>query len=772
MAPVEAFRQANLDYACVLSGMRFTLDKRPDGKPYFKIKTDRPVNDPFIDLLVELSWSSGRLVREYAFLLDPPELKNNAAASAVVTPPVVQSGSLQPAPDTAPIAPPMANVQEIIKPAVEPDAPATTNKIEKPPVSPVSHKPAAAESAPSVADSGGSRKVKSGDTLSKIAGEHIVEGVTLNQMLVALFNNNRDAFIGGNMNRLRAGKILSIPDAATVAEVGDFEARKVVAAQSADFNVYRNALAGVVAGQSEIAEQATQTSGGKISPKVEEPTASDSGKDRLQVSRSDADAKAIAPGKETEEDRIAREKALKEANSRIADLQKNLGDLKVLAEMKSKGTTDAPKGMPSAISDAPPPVAPASPAIGADGAASVSAVATETAVSATTALPAVEDMPQPKQIVAPSPLASPSFIDENPLLVYGGGAAIVALLGFLGFRSWKRKREADIDNFTVTGMATGSMLDTASSDSVDSDLGQSGGSDFGHSTLDALDSAKAGVDPVQEAEVYMAYGRDVQAEEILREALGKDPSNLAVAVKLLEIYAGRKSLPQFNEVASDLHGRTTEDSPEWRKAVELGSALDPSNPLYGAIELSSDVVVDDLEGLVTSTPSPESVPPSEEVLLPPAVDEASSVLDFDLDLPASTDQASAVSASSDLDFDLDLGGNGKVEIGGQSASGLDIDLDSPAGSNNSIDFDLSEVSTAGSDSAPPLDLSSISLELDPPKASSAIADSPDAASKLELAHAYEEMGDHEGARELLQEVIAEGSPAQQESARSKLAQLK
>ena len=93
VAPAEAFRQANVEYASVLSTVRFTLDKHPDGKPYFKIQTDRAVNDPFIDFLVELSWSSGRLVREYAFLLDPPELKTDSAANAGANPPVALTQS-------------------------------------------------------------------------------------------------------------------------------------------------------------------------------------------------------------------------------------------------------------------------------------------------------------------------------------------------------------------------------------------------------------------------------------------------------------------------------------------------------------------------------------------------------------------------------------------------------------------------------------------------------------------------------------------------------
>ena len=79
LAPPEAFKQAGLDYASTLLGIRFTLDKRPGGQQVIKLSTSSPVNDPFIDMLLELNWATGRLQREYTFLLDPPEVAAKAA---------------------------------------------------------------------------------------------------------------------------------------------------------------------------------------------------------------------------------------------------------------------------------------------------------------------------------------------------------------------------------------------------------------------------------------------------------------------------------------------------------------------------------------------------------------------------------------------------------------------------------------------------------------------------------------------------------------------
>lgn len=724
VAPPDAFRQANLEYTGVLTTLRFSLERRADGKPYFKITTDRPVNDPFIDMLVELSWSSGRLVREYAFLLDPPEVKAANAASGVAAAPAAPVVTPSPAPT---------------KSSTPVEAAAPKKKRETAP--PAAPTPVPAESAAPT----GTLEVKSGDTLGKIARENAIEGVTLNQMLVALYNNNRDAFIGNNMNRLRAGKILNIPDAAAAAAVAPSEARKVVVAQWSEFNSYRNALAGAAERQAPAEEQAGRSSTGKIAPKVEEPAPAEPGKDKLQVSRSAEGA----PGKPSEEDRIAREKALKEANTRVAELEKNLTDLKQLAEMKSKAAgapSTTPPAAPGGIAATPPQPAPAAPA---------------ESVSSTTPTPApAPEMPpqKAKPPIAPKvALPEPSFVDENPSLVYGAGAAILALLGWLGLRLWKRRQEDIVAHEPVA-----TLNEPATSDSVDRTTGAL--SSFSHSTLDAVDTGKSGVDPIQEAEVYMAYGRDIQAEEILRDALAKDTNNLAIMGKLLEIYAARKSVAQFNELAADLRERTGGAGAAWTKAAELGRVLDPENSLYSAAGTARDETAPEVS---VATEAPHSVEPVAEAIA--EKEELPEIIDFDLDLDTPA-EAEAESDAGGLDFDLDLG---EPSAATEKAAGdLDIDLEAPPAPDNVIDFDLgeSEETSSVGVSAPPLDLSDINLDLDTP-APVAAADSSEVASKLELAQAYEEMGDREGARELLQEVIAEGSPAQQEAARKKLAEL-
>lgn len=859
VAPAEAFKQQGIPYTQALSGIRMAIDKRPSGQPYLRISGDRPLNEPFMELLVELSWGAGRLVREYTFLLDPPPEVSQKAVATPVAPPEVKAE---------------AKVES------KPEAKAEAAEQARKPV------PAAkaAESKPEpkkIEAEAGEREVKRGETLGKIAAELKPEGVSLDQMLVALFQGNKDAFDGENMNRLRSGKILKTPDAEDIGKVDATEARQIVVAQSADFNAYRKKLAGAVAAAPAKEEAPKQAAAGKITPKVEDKApAAPVGKDKLEVSRTET-AKDAKGGKARigalEGDLVARERALKEANSRIASLEKNVTDLKKLAEMKSQGgaqlqaqtgkppvpeakkpesapvpakPVEPPKlaAAPAAPAAAvpPKPAEPAKPVEAPKPAEPAKAVEASKPVDATK--PAAK--PAPKK-AAPPP--EPDFMEEyGGILTMVGAAIVTALLGFIGFVAMRKKRQAKAaalaeNPLTGTDLSANSVFGSTGGQSVDT--GAALHTDFGQ-TVGGHDE---GVDPVAEADVYMAYGRDAQAEEILIEALKNEPSRHTIHAKLLEIYAARQSHKQFETIAMDLKSQTGGAGPEWEKAASMGMSLDPSNSLYGAAPAAP-----------TPEPAPSAAPPAADVTAshqmasmastviltpglapekmqatvtmpgqlaqmaaaaeanPPAED---SSLDFDLDLGGSPAAADAPAAPASMDFDLDLGGPSADAGAPPAAPEADLDIDlgmdvpevaaaasaapdsndmgidfaldmggtpapepvpaaaaaEPESGGLDFDFDagnaLSEMAAAPELAPPAMDLSDISLDLGEPVAVAAPAtaanaeDNPEVATKLELAQAYEEMGDKDGARELLQEVLSEGGTAQQETARTRLAKL-
>ncbi|MHB1374996.1 MAG: FimV/HubP family polar landmark protein, partial [Thauera sp.] len=190
------------------------------------------------------------------------------------------------------------------------------------------------------------------------------------------------------------------------------------------------------------------------------------------------------------------------------------------------------------------------------------------------------------------PPAQPSFVESllaDPTVLAGGGGILALLLAYAGLKARQRRKEAEIQAAdaalgaaTAGGDSRGVFAGTGGQ-SVDTGATSIMHTDFSQSGLSSIDTDE-GVDPVAEADVYMAYGRDAQAEEILLDALKADPGRAAIYVKLLEIYAQRRNTRQFESTASELFARTGGQGRDWEKAVALGRKLDPDNPLYAGTQ--------------------------------------------------------------------------------------------------------------------------------------------------------------------------------------------
>jgi pilus assembly protein FimV len=770
LAPPDAYRQANVEFNPALNALTFAVENR-NGKSFIRISSAQAVAEPMVDLLLELSSKSGRQVREYAFVLDTPEARQTRGAQV-----------------TAPAEPGRAGRN------VEPTAAQESRK-----------KPA------------GEYKVRAGDTLSRIASELKPSGVSLDMMLVALYRANPDAFRGENMNRMQAGRILAVPGADAVRATDAAEAKSVVTAHAIDFEAYRNKLAGQVS-QSKPAKaaQATQSTAGKIgATKVQEkPTAVSESQDKLKLSKAEPAAKSAGMSAvASEEDKIAKAKQVDEAAARVKELEKNVSDLEKLMAVKSKAMAD--KSAP----------APAKPA---EAAASVSASA---AASAIASAPAEAQPPVPKAKPVPlvkktSPL-EPTITDKINDHLGAIGIGIAALLAAVAALVVARRRkdvppapesvapvlEPEAPVTPPSGLAPEDQQSEASNHLFGTGAAAAGvAAAAGASMLDANET-----DPVAEADVYIAYGRDGQAEDILKEALRIHPERHAARLKLLEIYSARSDVRAFEDQASELYSLTRGQGEEWPQAAALGLALDPTNPLYGDTE--DDAVVslskgagDDLHG--QSMDLPDDLPASAADLAPAepvssvSARDARDPLDFDLDSldfepvstsdpivmpgPDSKPQSPAHDAQYDasMDFGLDLEPPaGPVNGLGAGLTPLPdplkdvdlahFDLDEPvapaaapvAAAEPSIDslFDDAQTPATLPEAIPPaqeFDLSGIDLDLNDGKTASVGVDDPLSAihmemdTKLDLAIAYQEIGDKEGARELIDEVIKGGSAEQ------------
>jgi pilus assembly protein FimV len=595
LAPVEAFRTANIDFNPALMSLRFAVEQR-NGRQLIRVTSSQPVNEPFVDMLLELSWNGGKLVREYTFLLDPADLRQTQ--SAQVAAPVDVGGSTSRA-SAAPAAPSASAAPAA--PARAPANSSTPNAASR--VNAPSTPAPVAEPKPA-REAGEEYRVKSGDTLGKIAGQMKPTEVSLDMMLVALYRANPDAFIGNNMNRLRAGRILNLPSTDTVRGTSDAEAKSLVVAHAADFAAYRNKLAGQVGRSAPSkAPDAGQSATGKISAKVEErATPANEAKDRLKLSK--ANPAAATAGKTAEagvEDKIAKQQQAADAAARVKELEKNVNDLEKLMAVKSKTMQEQAKSAASASAPAGKTAAAPAPAATPAPAAATPAPAAAPVPTPTPATPAadaaaakVPDLtesaappakPKPKPAVlkpvTPSPIEEPGVFDTLMDNMASVGIALVALLGGAGLLIARRRKKMEELAMPATemgdpGTQAHSLFARTGGQSVDTSNSVFN-SNFAPSASQ-LDTNE--VDPIAEADVYIAYGRDVQAEEILKEALRMHPERQSVRLKLLEIYATRKDIRSFETHAGELFSISRGESEEWRQAAALGQSVDPNNPLY------------------------------------------------------------------------------------------------------------------------------------------------------------------------------------------------
>jgi pilus assembly protein FimV len=744
IAGVDAFAAAGIEPSAVLNSMRFAIERRGNQR-ILRVTTLQAVNEPFVEFLVELQWNTGRLVREYTFLLDPPEYKARDVAAApkpapveakpaapaeppkLAEPPQPPAAESTPAVEARPVepaAPPplVAAAPTPPAPAAEPakEEPAKPEPVKEPAAQeePAKEAPAPQELAKEPDGADKVHEVVKGETLANIAKANLPPGVTLNQMLVAIYRANEDAFIRGNVNWVRAGRILSIPPAESIGTVDVGEANRVVRAHMAEFREYRSKLAAAPA--SADAASAPRESGGVIEPKPAAPTPA-APQDQVRLSKVDPQ-KPAAPGAAAArgDDLVARERALQEAQSRISDLEKNVADLQKMLEIRNQQLAELQR---KAAEKPPAPPAPAAPA--------PATKAPEKPAPAPTPAPSPAPAPVAKAPEAPKPAAKPaaaqpalepSLLDEfldNPVAL-AGLAGVAVLLVFYALWAWRKKKatQARFQDSVMDAAAAGAASGAAMTEPT---LAAPSTSTRGSTQPAAPPPAAAAaeeVDPIAEADVYMAYGRDAQAEEILKEALQKDPNRIAVHSKLLEIYAKRHDTTAFEQTAAKLKGLTGGAGPDWEKAAALGKSIDPNNGLYAGATLAAAAFAAPVAASAPSAPSPAldfdiggathgpgSLPDLQlDAGSKPGVD---SGLDFDLSGAGEKKPAPAV--DSGLDFNLDLGAAPSAPSGPErKPEPATATTTADPGLTFDIDLDLGEKS--GAKAAAP-DLSTISLDL-------------------------------------------------------------
>lgn len=735
VASPEAFRQAGVALAPYHSSLVISVEKRANGQPYVQITSPQSINEPFLNLLIELNWSSGRLLREYTVLLDPVNT-NVAEPVSPIVPPVAEA------------APQNASTPAT---AAQNNQSKQKSKQSSPKTRPSS----------SVGDTYG--PVVKGDTLTRIARQVTPDGVDLNQMLVALYRANRSAFFEKNMNLLKVGTILRIPDQNEVSAIARKEADREVKTQTADWKNYRQrvATAGATSTtQSTQRQELKQTATGKITTTVEEPRLkkedaptevlilskgeqlgdgkSNVGKPDSQLSESSQDYMRMM-----EEDAIAKDRALTEANERVTTLEQNIERLQRLLEIKNAGMADIQKQAEQTQ------INPESLTQLKDEREIISDKLADDIVPPQ-ALAQVEELEllQPDSTTVPNlpaspilqnnpiiPTPSPSepeadlieqimafvstlvdFTTENIEIV--GGILITLLTGWLGI-SYVRRKKAQADDIDE--------------DEINFDEEKlSGNEEEAGSSFSSTFASDATVD---QSETTAGAPLSNELNDVNSPA-DNNQNNLSHAAN--SFFSGKNTDESF--IIPD-HANDTD------RQRQLDSGLENTRTVESTREFTFDM--DETDRL-----SPQL---EETVDQKNAASHQDFILDFSSDQSQNTQTASI---GHDMDFHIDL-----PEDTNKTSSGSSGKSEENESATQSFDDQLTK-----------LNLTDIKLDLeeDTTQDEKTVTYSEpvtsewqeEIATKIDLAKAYLEMDDREGAKEILEEVLKEGSDEQQVLARA------
>jgi pilus assembly protein FimV len=708
LATSAEFAQAGVGRTAVLDDLVFTPVVVPGGKSVLRITSTKPIRDPFVKFLVQVLWPNGRVLREYSLLLDPPKSLPPAAAAASA-----QLPSTAPAQAPAPVQEPAAQA-----PAAPPPAPA---------------KPAAGNE-PRFTQ----YTTANNDTLWEIASR-MNNGGTVQQTMLAIQALNPDAFIAGNINRLKKGQVLRLPTADQATALAQPRAVAEVAEQNRAWREGRRLPTGsrqVDATRRERAGAAPS----QIDAKDNLSLVSANGKPNAKGAAGDADLSNKLAVAQENLDSTRRDNA--ELKSRMGDLQSQLDKLQRLIQLKNDQLAKmqaAGAAVPPVEGDA----AASNPANPAMQAAIVPPAATPDAVGKPADEIAPEDaLPvegakvtsatpdQPLVLTPVEPVAaadSQSALDKilaSPMLmgIIGGGVLLVLLLLLL----LARRRNAIIEAERHRKMAR--ALEDEDKFGADMDLPESS---FEGLEVPAQNAKMVPVptamneavrerpaDVLVQAEIHIAYGRSNQAAELLEEAIREEPQRSDLRLKLMEIYAQQDNQSGFiaqerQLTATGKHHAEVEELktrfPAMAVVAAAAAASAAAVAAMAASERDSQYVANLLqdkpaEPVVAPAPVPVPAPePVAEIEPEPDFDTSFDLSLDDLDdlAPADAAHSAAPVADADLNAGLD-----------------DLDLDAPfsGSATDDLDFDSILREQTEAKAAEPDDLSDFDLDLseDPP----------------------------------------------------------
>jgi len=693
LAPPEKFDEAGVSWNYFLSKIKFETITHSNGAAVIKLTSKEALKEPFLDFLLEVSWPKGNLYREFTVLVDPPSVYNPATI-------------------------PVATTTESYAQTPQRQAHANGQSSE-------------GEYGPTLGN----------DTLWSVADRARGQSdVSVEQMIIAIYEANPHAFYKGNVYALMAGKMLKIPEREIVLKLSRNQALAEFNRHTKAWKNHSAPAHAETAKEKAVLSKVEQSADNQLTLIAPTKAAVADHAVTSENGRASAEKKAA---KVSESVKVNAEEGVSQTaqidsviQSKVAELEKQLAMMQELIALKDQqlaALQNKSQERPAAQEQAAPAdVATPKPA---DQATPASQPAEPAAVEVVAAKPVEQSTPVPQPVEPPSevvaakpvsqappvpqqtvaqpvqPVAQPeagSLVDPYYLAVAGAGSVISALIGWL----WWRKRKVEEETNTESMFASSSMIKTPEAEESLSvpvveegavhDVGTVGESsflsEFTPSDFDSFDTDQGEIDPISEADVYLAYGRYQQAEELIRQAIKDQPNRDECKLKLLEIFYANESKTAFEAYANELVAAGKRSEVEfWEKAAEMGREICPDSPLFASGE--------DLFAVADNTPvenSDESISGTaffgqsgSDGFVKEAAGSKGDALDIDLISSEADSFVDAQPDNEDIDFDLssfsmDSKESDEAEQGVIASSTV---ADKASGAQiETIDFDLSSFS--------------------------------------------------------------------------------
>lgn len=593
LASPADFERNGVDRLFFYTELQFQVDLTAADGPKVVITSRNPVREPYLNFLIEARWTAGRLLREYTLLMDLPTFDEERPAPAVQRAAVTQTTQQQRAVTSTPRS-------------------ATSSGLAEQPRQPTRQ--------PSL--SGDEYQVRSNDTLWEIALRARPDSsVSVHQSMIALYRANPDAFINGNINRLRRGQVLRVPDASEMKSLNRSEAvsQFAQATGDSDLGAQLNASRRTSAARTESTEVS-----GRV--KLAAPTSGTAGSGQGSGAN-DGAGKALESELAVTLEELDKSKAENtELSSRVKDLEAQIETMERLVEVSNEKLRALQVSAEQSATVSPETQISEPPAAVTEPVAEVAAVASSEA--ATSSAAAVTPQPTPPKNVIVPPKPEPTLVDIAIENVPWIGLGVLGLAG-VGYFAYRRRKQAEEEQTEDLDHDAFAMDDSVRehegvADEADHFNRIDEASLFNESNETSA-VAETG-DVVSEADIYIAYGKLDQAEEMLLNALQKDPDSADIRMKLLEVYSQQQNVPAFDK--------------HYAALLPLAGVF----LLARASELRAGITG---AGEFDPVPAMASQPDDSDL-------DQFSLDDFNLDDDSSSAPAAVVSDSTNFDFDLDL----------------------------------------------------------------------------------------------------------------------